>query len=102
MPYGKTGRTPRDAPEGFRRSRYQVPERLALPNYEPSLVLVPGHVRPKTRRARPTGEAGIGFDVLQTVTVTEGVTLPVTDGFPSAPTRRYHHVVAPRVLSAVG
>jgi hypothetical protein len=42
---------------------------------------------PKNGRARPSGDAGIGLDVLANVTVTEGTLLPVTGGFPSAPTK---------------
>jgi AAA domain len=42
---------------------------------------------PRNGKARPSGDAGIGLDVLMNVTVTEGETLPTTDGFPSSPTK---------------
>jgi hypothetical protein len=49
---------------------------------------VPERELPRNGRARPSGDAGLGLDVLANVTVTEGVKLPMTtDGFPSAPTR---------------
>ena len=62
------------------------PATASIPKPRTSLVLVPGQGRRTNGKARPIGEAGLGLDVLTNVTVTEGSLLPVTDGFPSAPT----------------
>jgi hypothetical protein len=83
----------KDAPDGIQMHlqaslvTLPPPPGVTFPKPRTSLVLVPAQEQPQAHSPRPPGEAGIGYDVLLNLTVTEGVTLPVTDGFPSSPTR---------------